>query len=255
MSDATRELALARRALQSRVLKRRAQFWAHRYGGMVKAGDLESRANFALLRIVREYDDDIGSFDDYCRRRLDEAMLKDCRAELRARRVEWAAELAAAELLATYRGDGEASWQDRIRNLLQATAAATFVAMVEEAQRGGDDDVVARKAYATAMAVIERRLAALSRPQRQLFLLHYREGKTLDEISGALRVHRNTLMRWRDHVLAAIRAELEAREIHHAPSRGGAQRRAVLASLQDPEDEGGEGDGEGKGDGDEAAGR
>jgi RNA polymerase sigma factor (sigma-70 family) len=255
VSEATREQSLARRALQSGVLKRRAQYWAHRYGGKVQPGDLESRGNFALVRIVREYDDDIGSFDDYCRRRLDEAMLKGCRAEMRGRRIEWAAELAAAELLATYRGDGEASWRDRIRDLLQATAAATFVAMVEEAQRGGDDDVVARKAYATAMAVIERRLAALSRPQRQLFLLHYREGKPLEEISGALRVHRNTLMRWRDHVLAAIRAELEAREIHHAPSRGGAPRRAVLTLLGDPEDEEGESDGEGEGDGEGAAGR
>ena len=123
--------------------------------------------------IVREFKDELGAFDDYCRRCLDTAMLDAIRAEARHKRIDWAAQRAAADLLATYRERPDALPSERLSGVLHATAAATFVAMAEEAQRGGDDDMIARQDYATAMSVIATTLAALPKPKRRFFVLCY----------------------------------------------------------------------------------
>ena len=245
MSDADREQRLARRAIEAGVLVKAAEHWAKRYHGFVQAIDLEDRANEGLLRIVREFKDEIGGFDDYCRRRIDLVMLTGIRVEARRMRIDWAAQLASADLLSTYRSDPTASPKEQVRDLVRAVAAATFVVTTEEAQRGGEDDEIARRDYATALSVIASVLSALPKPKRRLFVLHYQDGKPLTEIKKVLGMHENTVQRWRTEVLGEIRKELAKREILHAPGRGGAPRVAVLALLREPEDAESEGEEEG----------
>jgi RNA polymerase sigma factor (sigma-70 family) len=236
VSDADREQRLARRAIEAGVLVQRAEHWDKRYRGFVKADDLESRANEGLLRIVREFKDEIGAFDDYCRRRIDLVMLTGIRVEARRMRIDWAAQLASADLLSAYRSDPTAPPKEQMRDLARAIAAGTFVVTTQEAQRGGDEDMIAREDYATALSVMASMLSALPKPKRRLFVLHYQDGKPLAEIRKVLGMHQNTVERWRVEVLDEIRKELAKKQILHAPGRGGAPRVAVLSLLREPED-------------------
>jgi hypothetical protein len=69
VSNEERERNLARLAEEARIRETRAAHWEHRYRGLVKADELESRGNAALLDIVRNYKDERGGFEDYCRGR------------------------------------------------------------------------------------------------------------------------------------------------------------------------------------------
>ncbi len=235
VSDESREQKLARRAIEAGVLQARALHWEKRYRGFVDAGGkLVSRGNAALPGIVEEYDEDdaLGGFEDYCRRRLDFAMLHGgIRVEARHLRIDRAAQRAAADLLALRRtmagapGDEPgATPRENARALARAVAAATFVAMTEEAQRAGEEDMIAREEFATAMAVVAATVTALPKPQRRLLVLLYHEGQTLIEARAALGYHYNTVLGWHAKALAEIRRQLEKRGIEHAPGRGGAPR-------------------------------
>ena len=247
MIDASREKKLAMRAQEARIVEARAAHWGNRYRGLLEADELASRGNTALLGVVRTYQDELGGFEDYCKRRIDFAMLSGIRLEARHLRIDWAAQRAAADLLALHRGDRGAAPSARLEDVTRAVAAATFAAMVEEAQRGGEDDMIARQEFATAMTVIASTLAALPAPQRRLLVLLYQREQTQVEAQKALGVHYNTVGRWHDNVLAEIRKQLEKRGIMHAPGRGGAPR-VALAVLRDDEadseDEDGEDEGE-----------
>jgi RNA polymerase sigma factor (sigma-70 family) len=158
-------------------------------------------------------------------------MVTGMRVEGRHQRIDRAAMLAAADLLALYRGDTSLAPRDRLVDLVQAVAAASFVAEAEEALRGGEDDMVAREEYAIAHEVMKAVWDALPAPQRKLLLLRYREDKTLKEAQEELGVHYNTVARWHDKVLAEIQKQLEKRGITHSPGRGGAPQVAVLVPL------------------------
>jgi RNA polymerase sigma factor (sigma-70 family) len=235
--DEGREQALARRVIEARTLEARALHWEKRYRGFVKADQLCDDGNFALESIVREYKVELGGFDDYARRRIDYAMLTGIRIEARRKRIDWAAQRAAADLLATWRADSGDAPPDQIREMLHAVAAATFVVQAEEAQRGGIDDMIAREDYATAMEVIASVLAAQPKPRRRLFVMNYQDGKHLSEIAGLLGIHQKTAEGWRKTVLAEMHAALVKRGILHPPSRGGAPRLYVLDALREPKDE------------------
>ena len=236
MSDPERERNLAKRAVDARILEKCAERWARRYHGLLKKDDLVGLGDDALTLAVREYKGEIGGFDDVCRRRVDWAMLDGIRVEAREKRIDKAAQRAAADLLALYRVDPSVAPRDAMTDLAAAVAAATFAAMTEEAQRGGEQDMIARQEYATAMFVMRDVLEALPRPQRKLFVLVYQEGKTLTRAREALGVHQNTVDRWHAKVFAEIRKRLEREGITHAPGRGGAPRLAVLAGLRDDEE-------------------
>ena len=253
MIEESREQALARRVIEAGILKERALHWENRYRGCAKADELEDRGNFALLRIVKEFKQELGAFDDYARRRIDWAMLTGIRVEARRKRLDWAAQRATADLLATWRGDPQAPPPDELRGLLDAVATATFVAATQEALRGGEDDVVTGKDYSACMRVIAETLAELPNQQKRLMVLNFEDGKPLGEIAEKLGIHRNTAENWRKKVLAAIKAKLVKLEILQAPRRGIAARVSVLEPLRDPDDAkieaANDGDGDG-GDGD-----
>jgi RNA polymerase sigma factor (sigma-70 family) len=219
MIDAGRERELVQRATEARLVEERARCFARRYPRCALEEDLREMGNVALAAIVREYDDARGGFADFCRRRLDYAMLDGIRAETRQQRNDRAAQRAAAELLALYRNDPGALPLDRLRTLAEVVAAATFAAMTEEALRGGEDELAAREEYATAHAVLKSVLEVLPTPQRRLLVLVYHEQKTLTYAKEELGVHYNTVERWHKKTLAAIRKQLEARGIARAPSR------------------------------------
>jgi RNA polymerase sigma factor (sigma-70 family) len=229
--DADREHKLARQALEAGILEARADHWEKRYRGLVKADELWSTGSAALLSIVRDFDEERSGFSDYCRWRIDVAMLGAIRVEARHKRIDVAAQLVSADLLSTYRGDPAASPRDRLREIARAVTAATFVAAAEEAGRGGDEDMIARQEYATALSVIAAALAALPKAQRRLFVLHYQDGKRLSEIKRVLGIHQNTAERWRTQVLAEIRVQLEKREILRPPGRGGRSARGGAGSA------------------------
>jgi RNA polymerase sigma factor (sigma-70 family) len=244
MIDAGREQRLARLALDSGLLEKRSAHWEKRYRGLVKADELWSLGNAELLNIVRGFKEGPSGFTDYCRWRVDIAMLEGIRVETRHKRIDRAAQLVVADLLMTYSSEPGAKAKERLRDVARAVAAATFVAEAEEAQRGGDEDMIAREEYATALSVIAATLKALPTEQRRLFVLHYQDGKPLSHIKTVLQKHQHTLERWRVLVLAAIRTELEKRDILHAPGRGGGPRLYVLSALREPEDEVPEGEDE-----------
>jgi RNA polymerase sigma factor (sigma-70 family) len=218
------ERNLVARAVKERHVEKRAHHWAERYRPRAKEDDLLERGNFELAAIVREHRHELGNFDNFCKRRLDWAMIDSFRVEARHLRNDRAAQRAAADLLALYRADPSAFPPERLASLAQALAAATFAAMTEEAQRGGEDDLIAREEYATAHVVMNAVLVALTSPQRRLFVLLYQEDKNLREAQEALGVHVNTVTRWHQSVLAEIRKQLEKHGITHAPGRGGAPR-------------------------------
>lgn len=192
--------------------------------------------NFPLAAAVREYKDGRGGFEHFCRRRVDWAMLDGIRAEARHQRNDRAAQRASADLLALYHSDPRAAPRDRFRTLAEAVAAVAFAAMTEEAQRGGEEDMIAREEYATAHEVMGATLAALPVPSRRLMVLVYHEGKKLGEAAEELGVHYNTAQRWHVNALAEIRKQLEKREITHPPGRGGGPHLAlaVLRGGEDP---------------------
>jgi len=238
--DAEREKKLAMRATEARIIEKGAAYWDNRYRGLVKADELASLGNTALLGVVRTYKDELGGFEDYCKRRIDFAMLSGIRLEARHLRVDWAAQRAAADLLALHRGDRATVPSARLDDVTRAVAAATFAAMAEEAQRGGEGDMIAREEFATAMTVIASTLAALTAPQRKLFVLRYQQDRTLMAVKEELGRHYNTVERWHDNVLAEIRKQLEKRGINHAPGRGGAPRVALAVLRGGEEEEDGE---------------
>jgi RNA polymerase sigma factor (sigma-70 family) len=271
VSDESREHKLLRRALAAGILETRAAYWHKRYGGCAEADELVSRANAALPRIVEKYQDALGAFEDYCRRRVDFVMLTGIRVEARHLRIDRAAQRAAADLLALQRSTPGAladaldatdapgvTPREQARALARAVAAATFVAMAQEAQRAGQEDMISRQDFATAMTVISATLAALPRQQQKVFALVYGEGRSLTEAHELLGYHYNTVLGWHAKVLAAIRKQLEKHDIKHAPGRGGAPRVALRVLRggsgsdegeggddEEEGDEGGEGEGEG----------
>jgi RNA polymerase sigma factor (sigma-70 family) len=251
MKAPTREDNLARQALESGVLEKRAARWALRYGGLVGADELESAGNTALVAIVREYDPARSGFEEFCRWRLDMVMLASIRAEARDKRIDRAAQLAAADLLSTYHSAPGATAAEKVREVARATAAATFVAQAEEAQHGGEDAVAEREQYKLALAIIAAVLLTLPHEQQRLFVLHFQDRKPLSEVRKILQIHQNTAEAWRKKGLAEIRKALEKQGIKHAPGRGGGARLYVLDGLRAPEDNGRE-DGGGDEDDDEA---
>jgi RNA polymerase sigma factor (sigma-70 family) len=253
MNARTREENLVRQVLVRRILDRRAARWEKRFGGLMRTDELWSVGNEALVSIVREYQEGTSGFEDFCRWRIDIAMLSSIRAEARIKRIDRAAQLASADLLSTFQSELGVSAEDRLRDLARVVAAATFVAEAEEAQHGGEDDLAEREEYALALAVIATVLRALPRDPRRLMVLHFEDGKRLSEVRKILKIHQNTAERWRAQGMAAIRKELDKRGIEHAPGRGGGPRLYVLAGLREAEDErrGGCGDGEEDGEADE----
>jgi len=141
-----------------------------------------------------------------------------------------------ADLLMLYRGDRNAMPPDRVRNVAEAVAAATFAAMTEEALRGGEQDMIAREEYATAHEVMKAVLVALPAPLRKLMVLVYHQQRTLTDSAKELDVHFSTVERWHLKVLAEIRKQLEKHAITHPPERGGAPR-LVLAVLRGEDEE------------------
>lgn len=248
MIEESREQKLARRAVDARILETRSAHWEKRYRKSVDAGELMSIGNSALPRIVKRYEDELGAFEDYCRRLVDFAMLTGIRVEARVKRIDWAAQLATADLLALRRTEPGASPRESARALVRAVAAATFAAMTEEAQRGGEGDMIAREDFATAMRVIAAMLTAAPRSKRELFVLLYGGRHTLVDAQKVLGFHYNTLRGWHQNMLAEIRRELEKRDITHAPSRGGAPRVALAVLRGEDDGQGKEDDGEGEDD-------
>jgi RNA polymerase sigma factor (sigma-70 family) len=238
MKAPTREDNLARQALKSGVLEKRATRWARHYGGLVGADELESVGNTALAAIVREYDPARSGFEEFCRWRLDLVMLTSLRAEARDKRIDRAAQLAAADLLSTFQSAPRAPAAERVRDVARATAAATFVAQAEEAQHGGEDDAAEREQYKLALAIIAAVILTLPHGQQRLFVLHFQDGMRLSEVRKILQIHQNTAEAWRKKGLAEIRKALEKQGIQHAPGRGGGARLYVLDGLRAPEDRG-----------------
>lgn len=231
-----REHELALRLAELGTVERWARRLARRYAGLVTECDLISLGNFAAADVVRTHVDARGSFEAYSEWRIKRAMLGGVRVEARERRIDWAAHRAQAELLALYQGDARAEPLDRLDRLADAVAAATFVAMTQEAQRGGEADMIAREEYATAMEVIGEVLAALPRPKHKLFVLVYCEGCSLTEAQAALHVHYNTVLRWHEEVLATVQKELERHDVTSRPGRGGAPRVSVLGVVKPSND-------------------
>lgn len=228
------ELALA--LVEMGTVARCAKRLARRFAGLVSECDLVSLGNFASADVVRVYSDGRSTFAAYSEWRIQRAMLTGIRVEALEKRVDKAALIAQAELLALYEGDPNAPPQERMDRLADAIAAATFVAMAQEAQRGGEVDMVAREEYATAMQVIAAVLRALPRPQHKLFVLVYCEGCSLVEAQAKLGVHYNTALRWHDLVLAAVKKKLEQEGITRRPGRGGAPRLSVISAVnEEPE--------------------
>lgn len=231
MIDPDRKRELLHRAIRAGLVEACAKRLAWRFRGCTRESDLLSRGNSVLVDIVGKYDDALGGFEDFCRRRLDGEMLNEIRVEARHQRNDRAAQRALADLLVLYRGDPSAAPRDRARALSEAVAAATFAAMTEEAQRGGEEEMIAREEYATAHQVMKAALVAMPRPQRKLMVLVYHELKTLGDAAAQLDVHANTAERWHLKALAEIRKQLEKHAITHPPERGGAPR-LVLAVLR-----------------------
>jgi DNA-directed RNA polymerase specialized sigma24 family protein len=227
-----REHELALRLAKQGTVETCAARLAKRYAGLVSDCDLMSLGNTAAAEVVREYVDGRSAFEAFSLWRIQRAMLTGIRVEALERRVDKAALRAQAELLALYEGDPSAAPLDRLERLADAVAAATFVAMAQEAQRGGDADMVAREEYAAAMEVIAAVMGALPRPQHKLFVLVYCEGCSLVEAQAKLGVHYNTVLRWHDLVLGAVKKKLEQGGITHRPTRGGAPRVAVLGVVK-----------------------
>jgi len=217
--NATRERALHHRASKDRIVERCAERHTKRYAGLIAKDDLASIGNIALVRAVQEYRDELGGFEDFCRRRIDFAMLDGIRIEATQRRIERAAERAAADLLALYRGNQELVPHERLQSLADAVATATFIAMAEEAQRGAtEDELVASGDYVFAVATMQAVLSALPKPQQKLFSLIYRENKSLIEAQKVLGVHYNTVRRWHQGVLDETRKQLAQRGITQLPN-------------------------------------
>jgi RNA polymerase sigma factor (sigma-70 family) len=234
--DPKREQELLKRARAADLVKNCAMRLAKRYSGCAKYSDLYSRGNSALPEIIGKYDDALGGFEDFCRRRLDGEMLNEIRVEARHQRNDRAAQRALADLLVLYRADPDMMPKERARVLSEAVAAATFAAMTEEAQRGGEEDMIAREEYATAHEVMRAVLVALPVPQRRVMVIVYHEQKTLGYAAEELGQHRNTVERWHLKALAKIREQLEKHAITHPPERGGAPwvALAVLRGEEDP---------------------
>jgi RNA polymerase sigma factor (sigma-70 family) len=205
VSDSVREQNLARHAVEARLVQERALYWSLRYAGSVRESDLADAGNFALLDVVRSYLDEHGPFKTYCRYRLDRAMLNEIRVEKRHLRLHRAACRAQADLLALYRWDDADASLDR---LADDVAAATFVAVTQEAMRGGDDEAAAREAYATAHAIVRAVLEILPVPVRRAVGLLYVEGLTQEAAAQELGVHVNTIQNWQRKGFAKIKEQL-----------------------------------------------
>jgi DNA-directed RNA polymerase specialized sigma24 family protein len=231
VNDAIWEKNLLARVLGSGKLAKDALRFAGRCSRLVDAPELEDLGRNALVIAVRVCPRDHAKPDAFCLLVARRAMLTGIRIEAREKRVDRSAWRAAAELLAYYEAEAGAPPLDELEDLAHAVAAGTFVAMTEEAMRGGDDDMIAREEYATAMSVLRAVLDAAPTTHRRLFVLHYQEGQTFDEARRAIGVHINTVMRWHDNLLAEIKKQLEKLDIHHAPGRGGAPRVSILTQL------------------------
>jgi RNA polymerase sigma factor (sigma-70 family) len=231
--DAKRERELALRARELDIVPDCARKLARRYAGLVNESDLESLGNETLADVVRMHQDDRSPFESYCRWRIKFVMLSSIRALARDKRIDRAAMRAQADLLSLWRGDPHDTPRERMQRMADAVTAATFAAMVEEAQRGGEGDLIAREEYATAMTVLAEVLGALPRPQQKLFVLVYVEGRSLEEAHVALGVHYNTVLRWHAQALEAVKEKLIRLDITGRPGRGGAPRVSVIGALKD----------------------
>jgi RNA polymerase sigma factor (sigma-70 family) len=250
--DEEREANLAARARKKKIIEERARYFAHRYPGVVREVDTLEAGNFALAAIVRSFpaDNDIGAFDDYCRRKIDRAMADSSRVDQRRHRLDRAAIRASAELLARYRGEPGLAPEARIDRLAEDVLAGSLVAVSEEAAHLRDVDPAERELYVKAHAVVKATLATLPRSQQRTMALLYVSQKTQEEAAGEIGVHVNTVHRWHKHAVTALHRALVREGIVTRPGRAGGP---PLVVLPDPEDEGehddGEGDGEDEGKG------
>jgi len=236
-----REKNLLQHAREADIVNKRALYFARRFRPVARVDDLLELGNFALAGVVREFQTELGAFLDFCKQRVDRAMLDGIRVEARHQRLEWAARRALADLLATFRSKPDLGPRDRMDRLADNVAAATFAVVTEEAQHGGEDELSVREEYVTAHAVLKSVLVALPTQQKRLFVLLYVDHRTQDHAAEQLRVHVNTIRRWQEKVHEEIRHQLQLKGITQRPGRGTGPRLVVLADLaSDLETEGDE---------------
>lgn len=236
-----REKNLLQHAHEADVVKKRALYYARRFHPVARFDDLLELGNFALGNVVLEFKTEIGEFLDFCKQRVNRAMLDGIRVEARQQRLEWAARRALADLLATFRSKPGVGPGDQMDRLADHVAAATFAVVTEEAQRGGEDELSARQEYVIAHAVLKSVLGALPTQPKRAFVLLYVDHRTQEYAAKQLHVHVNTIWRWQEKIHEEIRQQLQRKGITQRPGRGTGPRLVVLADLaNDPETEGDE---------------
>jgi RNA polymerase sigma factor (sigma-70 family) len=209
------------------VVERAASQLARRFPGRIKARELYAIGTFALYRAAREFRDEHShDFADYAYRRVRCAMLDELRLETKQERRRRAAYKGADLFLATYRDDefnvflhdDDAEVGRRLQECADDLLAATFAAMVEEAQRAdAEDPVDASEEHRRAHEALAGALRVLTEEQREILALVYREQKTLDEAAAALGLTYITTRRRHAGALAALREELRRLGVDRAP--------------------------------------
>ena len=209
------------------VIERAAKHVASRFPrGKVKPKELHAVGTFALYRAAREFRDELShDFADYAYRKVRDAMRDSLRLDHKADRRLRAA-YKAADLFLGHRRDDEYNvlltdeydTTVRLEELVDELLVAAFVGAVEEQTRiAAEDPAEAEEEYRFAVDALGTALGRLPAGQAEILRLVYRDGKNLDEVSGAVGVSYRTAQRRHAEALAALRGELVALGVCRAP--------------------------------------
>lgn len=239
--------ARAAHAKQQKIAEKRVEYFSARYRGLLDDDEVAALANVGLIEAARSFDESLGSFESYCRCRVDWAILDGVRAEAPHARVSRTARKAAAGLLAFYRDDfnvlthSQDEVKHRLAKLSDDVLAAAFLGMADELKRGsgGEEEPIDREEYAHAMETLAAATAQLRPKQRRLLQLVYEEKHTFTEIQGILGLGYNTVRRHHDALLADLRKALVSRGVTWAiPPPARAPWRGIAQGSDDGGDEG-----------------
>jgi RNA polymerase sigma factor FliA len=220
-----KQQALVAFAMEKRLVEMRAAYVVSRYKGLLDKDEAEALGAIGLTEAARSFREELSSFEDYARRRIDGAILDGVRAEAPHARASRAVRKAVAVLLEGYRDDFNPLVHDkdelkrRLAKMTDAVLSAAFLGVAEEAKRGtgGEDDLALRREYAHALRSLPLAMMKLAPRQQRILALVYHEGRDMNELPGVLGVSYNTVRRDHHRALGVLREQLLALDVPRAP--------------------------------------
>jgi RNA polymerase sigma factor (sigma-70 family) len=181
--------------------------------------DMVSAGRLAAVRAAARYDPGSGTrFSSYAHPYIAGAIVDWTRRERTQKNVKRGASAAARGFVAETSDEFNVMWSGEATNrgLLETYTArllASMAAGVAMAAPGLEDELAGLEDQRRAVTLVRAAVERMNEVERKLVQLRYGEGRTMQEIAGALGVSMSTARRWHEALLNKIEEELRERDV------------------------------------------